>query len=76
MTVEERLNLLEKNLIKLSAHCFEMERKLEAINKKFSDSDEKLAEQLEIIDEKYFHAMTNVVEYGQTVRRDGSAVSL
>ena len=63
MTVEERFNILEKNLIKLSAHCFEMKRKLKAINKKFSVRDDELAEQLEIIDEKYFHATKNVVEY-------------
>jgi len=54
MTVEERLNLLEKNLIKLSAHCFEIEKKLKAINEKFSVRDDELAERLEIIDKKYF----------------------
>ncbi len=63
MTVAERFNILEKNLIKLSAHCFEMERKLNAINEKFFARDDELAERLEIIDEKYFHAMKNVVEY-------------
>ena len=68
MTVEERFNILEKNLIKLSAHCFEMKRKLNAINKKFSVRDDELVEQLEIIDKKYFHAMKNVVEYVKKIK--------